>query len=323
MAEPRFCQLKKLLFNLPQGRYWDFVDSLDMSSDQQFDHYIRILSTTHWPAPTDRVDSRNPGASGRPLSNQESMPPEAKENITGWLGLQQHIMALPHEIRDMIASSLWNIAFQPGKIFPSHQPRYNGRFYSLGKFYDPPIPRLFLALNKDLYPQMRTKYWSGNTWVIGYGHAEDTMGFLDHVPDPETADLDIKLHLELRLSRDDLPGSSELCPNFSDNDVLSRAQQNNNREPDILDILMLYRKRVRTLGYDLLWLYWGKMRLITKLKNLEELTLDFNEAFLPGYQFFKRRWLPGPQFQHGNPSVFRIVAPSKALEEEIYSMYQE
>ena len=323
MAEPRFCQFKKLLFNLPQSRYWDFVDMLDLASDQQFDHYIRILSTTHWPVPTDRVDSRNPGVSGRPPTNQESMPPEGTENETEWLGLQHRIKALPNELRDMIASSLWNIAFQPGKIFPKRQPRYNGRFYSLGKFYDPPIPRLFLALNKDLYPQMRTRYWSGNTWVIGYGHAEDTMGFLDHVPDPESTGLDIKLHLELRLSRDDLPGSSELCPNISNKDIMLRAQQDGNRKPDMLDILVVYEERLRALIFDLLWLYGCKMRLITKLKNLEELTLDFNEAFIPGYELFHQRWLPGPRFQHGNPSVFRVVAPSKALEEKLHSMYRK
>ena len=77
-----------------------------------------------------------------------------------------------------------------------------------GKVYPTPVLRLLLALNRTAYSETRSRCWSDNTWVIGYGDEESSMGFLQHEEflDQHTAvPCDGKLHLELRLSRQDLP----------------------------------------------------------------------------------------------------------------------
>ena len=321
MSEPRYCQLKKLLYSLPDDRYWDFVDALEAASDKQFNHYIRLLSTTHHPNPIDVLDGRTPGTLARPFTNQVPIPVKVEVNEEEWCELQHRILNLPFELRKMIESALWDIAFRPGKIFPHNQQKFGAKYYSCGKFYDPPIPRLFRALNKELYTQMRKRYWSENVWVIGYGDADDTMGFLDHVLILSQTDSGVNLHLELRFSSSDIPKPSNLCPTSSDRWLLHyRARMVKSSNLDALDILPFYQLGVYNLSYDLRDLWSGKLWRLRKVRYcLDELTLDLNEAFIPGDVFAAgMEDFSYHEFRHLMPPVLKVRSPSKSLEDEIY-----
>ena len=322
MSEPRCCQLKKLLFNTPNNRYWDFVHTLDRASGKQFNHYIRLLSTIDRPNPVDVLDGRAPGTLARPFTNEVPRHLEVEVNDEELCELQQRIFNLPHELGKMIELALWDNAFRPGKIFPHNQQTFGGRNYSCGKFYDPPIPRLFHALNKELYTQMRKRYWSENVWVIGYGTPKSTMGFIKHVQALSIASPEIKLRLELRFSSNDIPASLNPCPIISNTGqawLISRKAKP--READALDILRVYRILVRDSGHDLRDLWFNKLEHTLRVKSfIKELTIDLNEAFVPGDKFAAGtgafRW---HRFTHAMPPMFKVRAPSAELEDEIYS----
>ena len=309
MPHPRYCQLKKLLYSLPNERYRDFVNILDAASDKQFNHYIRVLSVTDCRNPVDKLDGRIPGTLARPFTNEVPVPLEEDLRDAEWCELQHRILNLPFELRKTIELALWDIAFRPGKIFPHNQQSFRGKYYSCGKFYDPPIPRLFHALNKKLYTEMRQKYWSDNIWVVGYGESEETMDFLYHVPDVPSKGFEIKLHLELRFSSSDIPLPLDICPSTSDY-----------WKPGALNILPMYRIGVQDFGYWLRQLWANKLAWLLGVKHfIQELTLDLNEAFLPGDEFAAgAEDFSYHQFRYLLPPVLKVRAPTRDVEDQVY-----
>ena len=246
------------------------------------------------------------------------MHPEAIKD-DDWHELQQRILSLPTEIRNMIESSLWDVAFQPGKIFPRALRQIAWRNFARKVHQDEisyhlPVPRLF-PLNKEMYAQMRTKYWSGNTWVIGYGSAGSTLVFLDHVPDPASTGLNIKLHLELRLAMRDYSEAPWIYRDIGDSDPAKAG--------DILGILTLYQVMLDNCS-NLSESNWGeKFRAIAVLQNLEELTINFTDAFSPDGEFLGVKSARNfRRFRHGLPPVFKIIAPTEDLKQELYRIFR-
>lgn len=328
MPKTRFCRLQKLLFKLPSNRAWTFADALYKASYWQFDHYIKVLSSTELPWKAEKLPNKNLDTIGRHVTTRALIPVEVEESKDEWPALQQRILNLPAELRDMIEESLWDIALRPGQVFP-HRTQTFGSMEANPS--NPSLTRLFLAMNKQLYEQLRTRFWSENTWVIGYGKAESTTDFLDHVPyrtstafgsdflDKELLP-EIKLHLTLRFSSEDMPGAADRCREITSADLVKSSFA---REPDILDFIDVYRWNVHCLANELGDLWHKKFRRIFELDVLEELTLDFTEAFAPDEEFigakFARQW---PAFLHGMPPVFTILAPTEDLVRELVDIFQ-
>lgn len=331
MTKERFCRFKKLMIKLPGTKAEPFADILEHVTHCQFDLYIKVLSTTDLPWKGKKHEDGGPDAFDRSVTKQISMPQELEDTGDEWRTLQQHIISLPGELRDMIKDSLWDIAFRPGQIFP-HRPQ---AFDSMeGKAYEAPVTRLFLAMDKALYEWMRIRFWSENTWVIGYGDAESTMRFLNHVPTATTTGNDlsnielpnahlpsVRLHLELRFSSKDLPGAADHCHEISSADLKRHSLY---RDPDILDFLHAYRWNITRVADRLDYLWLQKFLRVSELDNLEELTLDFTEAFAPDNEFIgtnsARDW---PAFFHGLPPVLDIRAPTDELTQELYEIFDD
>lgn len=332
MPKTSFCRFKKLMFKLPNNRAWTFADALARADYWQFDHYIRVLSATELPWKVEKLQDKRPHTVDRPVTTQVAMSPEVEETEDEWHQLQQRIISLPTELQNMIELSLWDIAFRPGRIFPHRTQTYGG---TGGQPSNLSVTRLFLAMNTELYQLLRTSFWSDNTWVIGYGDAYSTMDFLNHVPyqtltatgderfDTEFPDIylpQIELHLELRFSSEDMPGAADRCREITSADLVKSSFS---REPDILDFIDVYRWNVHCLAHELGDLWREKFDRIFKLRILEELTLDFTEAFAPGDEFigakFARLW---PAFVYGLPPVFNILAPNEDLRRELYDIFR-
>ena len=325
MSKERFCRFKKLMFKLPGRRAEPFADTLERATHCQFDLYIRVLSTTDFPWKGEKPEDEGPDTVDRSVTKQTSMPPELEETGDEWHTLQQHIISLPGELRDMIEESLWEIAFRPGQIFPHRTQAFDSME---GKAYNPSFTRLFLAMDKALYEWIRIRFWSENTWVIGYGDEESTMGFLNHVPiitatGNDLTDIEfpnvhlprVRLHLELRFSSKDLPGAADHCHEVTSADLEYRSPH---KEPDILNFLDAYRWNVRFVANQLNFLWSEKFLRIAELADLEELKLDFTEAFAPGNEFIGTRFARGwPAFTHGVPPVCYIRAPTDELAREL------
>ena len=91
---------------------------------------------------------------------------------------------------------------------------------------------------------------------------------------------------------------------------------------NVLKILECYQAEMARCNANLQRLWSRKFASIATLNDLEELTIDFTDAFSPDGCFVgfesAQDW---PTFWHGLPRVLKIIASNRDLEAELYNIF--
>ncbi len=222
---------------------------------------------------------------------------------------QRRVHDLPPELFRMVTDKMFEEAFGPKRVFP---------------YQDPAIMNNFLALDRRLYQKYSDIYWCQNTWIIGPGPVDKTMRFMTQRPYdarikefslqvPNRLALGIK-SVHICLSKEDVPSSTAWHEDTkTENDAplgledrLAVQEYQNEREYFISTALRTWQDKFDRLA----------------VLNLQHLTLDLREAFGPDGEYMGviavERFIP---FAHGLPPDFRILAPTKALVEQIRNVF--
>ncbi|KAL6717304.1 hypothetical protein ACLMJK_005219 [Lecanora helva] len=216
--------------------------------------------------------------------------------------LQQKVALLPPEISKMIMDALYKDIFGPKKLYPQKD-RLSAKF--------------FLALDRQMYKRWSNVYWSRNTWVIGQGSANDSMRFMTFPPyDSRVTEFSKQRPNDAAMSIRRV----EICFCTEDLQCLQPAEKCEIVAIESLDDIGSITK---SLTADLIQIWQDKFDRIAFL-DLDYLMLDFSKANAPDGAFLGatavQRFLP---FMFRMPAGFRIVAPTKALEDEIRRVFQK
>lgn len=327
MSAAHIYRLKTLLARLPDKRYLKVVDILENARDCQFDHYIAICGATTDVSKVDKGSgSHLEECMGIPSLTERTFSEDEQHKIVlcrakEWPELQDRIWRLPAELQLEIEEKLYEAAFSPGKIFPHEYPSANGRFRHSGRFYDPPAPRLFFALNRHNYAKYHRELWSGNTFVVGPGDWVSSMGFLSGTL-PDSA-IKAIVSIELRFATKDCGADAKLEPILDETVEPRRVSKNK----DMLKLMEEYQEEVCDAETELFSIWSAKLRILARhegLQALSDLTLDFTEAhgldgvYLGG-KFCMRRDLTA--FRYGLPATFTIKAPTDEFRDAILARF--
>ncbi len=327
MPDAHVYRLKTLLARLPDDRYLRVVDILENASKCQLNHYLVVCGTTRDFTPADKASSNNGGDIVNNVGEMIRTVPKNEQYIPAvlsgkeWLELQDRIWKLPAELQMEIEEKLYEAAFCPGKIFPHQFPRANGKFRDEDRFYDPPAPRVFSALNRKTYAKYHREFWSGNTFVIGTGDASSTMGFLSG-DRPDSAAKAIR-SIELRFTTKDC-GYDASLEAILDGTV---TPHDVSKKIDMLDMIEEYQAEAPNAANELYRTSFKKLRILAQHQGLEalsDLTLDFTQAhgldgvFL-GVEFASQNALSS--FVNGLPPNFTIKAPTDVERDQILAFF--
>ena len=221
--------------------------------------------------------------------------------------LEEKISTLPLEICRIIMEALFEDIFGPRNVHPQK----NGLGTSS-----------FLILNAHLYRKYSRVYWSQNTWVVGSGPAEDAMRFMVlppyHEPitefskqKPNEAALRIK-RVEISFSKEDLR------PQIVEEEGIKRDGL-----MDRTCLLDGVRTTPEHLTACLLQIWQDKFDRVAFL-DLDYLVLDYRGAYSPSGAFLGltavHRFM---RFYHRVPKNFKVMAPTRLLEDEIRNVFVE
>lgn len=328
MSEAHIHRLKTLLARLPDKRYLEVVDLLENASSCRLGHYLAICVSTTDVSEVDNARGIHtdehmgvPSLIERTFSKDEQHK-IALHRAREWSELQDRIWRLPAELQLEIEEKLYEAAFSPGKIFPHQYPTANGRFRHSGRFYDPPAPRVLLALDRRNYAKYYRELWSGNTFIIGPGENFATTCFLSGTL-PDSAIKAIR-SIELRFTTKDYDGADARVDPIWGGTVAPRRVYKNE---DILDIMRQYQMEADDTETELFIIWFAKLQILARHQGLEalsDLTLDFTKAYgldgvYLGGKFCARRDLP--IFWYGLPVNFTIKAPTDELKDAILARF--
>jgi hypothetical protein len=221
--------------------------------------------------------------------------------------LIRSIHDLPPEIFDMIEKECFRQALVPGRVFPDQMTNGDGLFLFEHKKHEPPNVEAFLALGQSAsLATYQQAYWTKNVWVIGLGHPQDTVKFLDRMED---LSLRIK-RVHISFSIDDVCGGSQ----FLQDSIESIQAENGDVEYANLQGLALFASQCDSITTELLKIWRWKFSAICWL-DLTHLTLDLRDAYDPSDVYLANPyWLETlSRFQHGLPAIFTILARTPEL----------
>lgn len=222
---------------------------------------------------------------------------------------QSMVHDLPPELFRLVKDMMFEEAFGPKRVFP---------------YEDPTIMNIFLALNKQLYQKYSNIYWCQNTWVVGQGPADRTMRFMIQKPyDARIKEFSLqipnRLALEITsvhmlLSRRDVPRCTEW---------IEDPETRGDKQLGLKDRLVIQQfQNEREYFKSTAFRTWQDKFDRLAVLNLRHLTLDLTDAFAPDGEYVGvnavERFIP---FVHGLPPDLRILAPTKALMQEIRNVF--
>lgn len=228
-----------------------------------------------------------------------------------WERLYNRLLELPPEIIQMIMDALFEDAFSLRKVYP-HK--------------DPSVANIFLALDQNLYHKYHKQYWSQNTWVIGKGSVHDTMRFMTEKPYnvlttefsrqmPNRAALKIQ-SAEMYFTKEDMRESIQKQMS------LVTTERGTILDKDLYPVLGSSTLGCQAIKTELKQIWQDKFDRIAML-DLRHFTLNLTEAYGPDGEYLGidavLRLIP---FVHGLPTDFQILAPSKALADEIRAIFE-
>ena len=211
---------------------------------------------------------------------------------------------LPKEMVDEVLEIFYRYQLHPGKVFPQQEPSPDGYFFHKGKRYRAAKPPLFNSMSRRWYQKFLDIYWNGNVFVIGQGSGFYSTDFLHLLPDY----LFFKIkRVELAFTIRDLDGGMYLAHPLKS----SRIQS-----------LGLDPAEVSRFNVDL-QTEWFRKFLIISAMRLEELKLDFSEAYTIDGEFQGLN-LARDLLRHfeNKPARLIIAAPNRKLKKLLHSIFR-
>ncbi|KAL8665766.1 MAG: hypothetical protein Q9168_007636 [Polycauliona sp. 1 TL-2023] len=240
-----------------------------------------------------------------PPPTPQEWPPGNKENLLKADLLTQSIWLLAQELQDMILAEYFHQAVVCGKVFLGQRPDHSSGSPQIGcQPFRHPDMSVFSIMNKSLFVKYEKIYWSENTWVIAPG-APGTVDWLHELPDHI-----LKLIRKVELK-------------FSTVDIRKDAEDVSLRKFPPLSEKYKVPSYLKPLYHRLLLDYvWScKFEAISRLE-LDELTLDFTEAYSIGGHFigqkFVRTALPALPFARQFPKKLDVWAPDTDTGDKIH-----
>ncbi|KAL8801570.1 MAG: hypothetical protein Q9182_004356 [Xanthomendoza sp. 2 TL-2023] len=222
----------------------------------------------------------------------------------------RHRMA--QELKDMIIVEYLHLLLLPGKIFPQQLPD-RCHFEHFSRRYIRANPNALLVTNPRTIMSYRTMYWSQNTWVIGPGPFERTVGFLTRMPSHALRLIkSVEINFTIRDIEDMLWASYGVKVERVLNEIFPSD-----------DDRQLSEIPLTAISNYLLGLWEAKFAIFTVLK-LDQLTLDFTDTVMPDGKYCGADLAHNLEtFVHQFPKQLNIWAPDGTTRDEIYDTIRD
>lgn len=216
--------------------------------------------------PTSKTGSYEPGTSRTQCeSDILSFPPpsdDARKSADSQLC--QLVHCLPSELFDKVLQNFLHMVFRPRKIYVGVE------HLNL---------HVFGALNRTMYAKYRGMFLSESVWVLGQGNEEETIGFLFMMPISLWTSIK---KVEVKFTRHDY--TDPTLERF-----LTPPRGTAPTTGDGLDSLIDYIGESAKAKSQLMRIWLAKLDFVVSLK-LDELVLDFGDAYGPDGEFVGRRF---------------------------------
>ena len=221
------------------------------------------------------------------------------------------ISQLPQELVDIIAEDFFNYHLCPGKVFVSKRPSHDGVIFRNGRYYRAARPELFQAMDKRWYNKYLDILWSQNAFVID--DIKRVKAIASHLLHRIR-----RVELEFTLRDEEFRLNHELCS--TSNKILANVSDtiiNRWGSPTDIDTYRLERSIPKIECTRELRKKWHEKIRQIFIMNIEELRLDFSEAYGPDGLFLGWSLLHSFPFHSGTKDTkILIKAPNRATKRQ-------